>query len=325
MNPWSLGAIALLSLSAPLAAQSSPPVHTEEYQAEAGREPPAGALPEELAFRKDAWSRMTVPVRFSGRGPYRFMVDTGSDRTTISRQLAEQLRLPRGAPATLHSITSVSAVQTAKIPGLELGTRTLWLSDAPLLEESNMGADGILGTDSLKSDRVLFDFKAQTISILPGQKRLLPEEKGTIVVQGRRKNGRLILTRADADGVGLDLVVDTGAQISVGNEALRRALLARGQLRKLGQAELISVTGEKFVGDQLVIADLKVGGISMRGLPIVFGDAHAFKPLGLAKRPALLLGMNAMRSFERVSIDFQRKRLRVLLPPESKVDRFAMR
>jgi predicted aspartyl protease len=325
MNPWSFGAIALLSLAAPLAAQGVPPAHTDEFQAEAGGDPPDGALAEELAFRKDDWARMTVPVHFSGRGPYRFMVDTGSDRTTISRQLAQQLRLPPGSPAILHSITSASQVQTAKIPGMELGTRTLWLSDAPLLEAANMGADGILGTDSLKSDRVLFDFTTETISILPGAKRLLPEEKGTIVVQGRRKNGRLILTRADADGVPLDLVVDTGAQISVGNEALRRALLARGQLRKLGQAELISVTGEKLVGDQLLIADLKVGGIAMRGLPIVFGDAHAFKPLGLAKRPALLLGMNAMRSFERVSIDFKRKRLRVLLPPQSKLDRFAMR
>ena len=33
--------------------------------------------------------------------------------------------------------------------------------DAPALEASNIGADGMLGIDSLRSQRVLFDFKAQ--------------------------------------------------------------------------------------------------------------------------------------------------------------------
>jgi len=177
-----------------------------------------------------------------------------------------------------------------------------------------MGADGILGTDSLRSQRVLFDFKAQTVSLIPASEKLLPEERGTIVVQGRRKNGRLILTRATAEGVPLELVVDTGAQISMGNEALRRVLVRSGRLRSLGKAEMTSVTGETFVGEQLVVADLKVGDVEMRGLPIIFGDAHAFKPLGLANRPALLLGMNAISGFDKVSIDFQRKRLRLLLP-----------
>jgi predicted aspartyl protease len=314
MRTRSLYALAALSLAAPIAAQTVPFPHTEEFQAVQERDPPSAEDANDLAFKSDEYARMTVPVRLGAGGSYRFLIDTGADRTSISRQVAEKLKLPAGRPAILHSITSVSEVETAKVPAMELGRKTVWLSDAPLLERKNMGADGILGTDSLRSQRVLFDFKAQTVSLIPASEKLLPEERGTIVVQGRRKNGRLILTRATAEGIPLELVVDTGAQISVGNEALRRVLVRSGRLRSLGKAEMTSVTGETFVGEQLVVADLKVGDVEMRGLPIIFGDAHAFKPLGLANRPALLLGMNAISGFDKVSIDFQRKRLRLLLP-----------
>lgn len=314
MRTRSLCAVAALALAAPLAAQTVPSPHTEEFQAVQEREPANPDNQNDVAFKTDTYSRMTVPVHFAGRGSYRFMIDTGADRTSLSKQLAEKLNLPAGRPAILHSITSESEVATAKVPPIELGRKTLWLSDAPLLERAHMGADGILGTDSLRSQRVLFDFRAQTVSLVPATEKLLPEERGTIVVQGRRKNGRLILTRATAEGVPLELVVDTGAQISVGNEALRRSLVKSGRLRSLGKAEMTSVTGETFTGEQLIVADLKVGSVEMRGLPIIFGDAHAFKPLGLAKRPALLLGMNAISGFDKVSIDFQRKRLRLLLP-----------
>lgn len=320
MRTRSLCAVAALALTAPLAAQTVPFPHTEEFQAVQDRDAINTDNADNLAFKNDAYSRMTVPVRFQGRGSYRFMVDTGADRTSISRQLAQKLNLPAGRRAILHSITSVSEIETAKVPAMELGRKTVWVSDAPLLEQAHMGADGILGTDSLRSQRVLFDFKAQTVSLVAANDKLLPEERGTIVVQGRRKNGRLILTRATAEGVPLELVVDTGAQISVGNEALRRSLVRSGRLRSLGKAEMTSVTGETFVGEQLVVADLKVGDVEMRGLPIIFGDAHAFKPLGLAKRPALLLGMNAISGFDKVSIDFERKRLRLLLPARDSMD-----
>ena len=319
MRTRSLYAVAALALAAPIAAQTVPSPHTEEFQAVQERDPASSEDPNDIAFRSDEYERMTVPVRLGGRG-FRFMIDTGADRTSLSRQLAEKLKLPAGRRALLHSITSVSEVATAKVPAMELGRQTVWLSDAPLLERAHMGADGILGTDSLKSQRVLFDFKAQTVSIVSASEKLLPEERGTIVVQGRRKNGRLILTRATAEGVPLELVVDTGAQISVGNEALRRSLVRSGRLRSLGKAEMTSVTGETFVGEQLVVADLKVGGVEMRGLPIIFGDAHAFKPLGLHKKPALLFGMNAISGFDKVSIDFHRKRLRLLLPARDSMD-----
>lgn len=122
---------------------------------------------EDVRFKTERNDRMTVPVRLSGTGPYRFLVDTGSDRTAISRELAARLKLQAGDSALVHGIAGVSTVSTASVPDLQLTRRQVKVTDAPLLEGANMGADGILGVDSLRSQRVMFDFEAQTLSIVP--------------------------------------------------------------------------------------------------------------------------------------------------------------
>ena len=65
----------------------------------------------------------------------------------------------------------------------------------------------------------------------------------------------------------------------------------------------------------------------LKNLAIVFADAHTFKQLGFEKKPALLLGMNAMRSFKKVSIDFASRKLRVVVPEHSSLNdaRLALR
>jgi hypothetical protein len=58
----------------------------------------------------------------------------------------------------------------------------------------------------------------------------------------------------------------------------------------------------------------------MTNLAIVFAPAHTFKQLKLENRPAMLLGMNAIRAFKKVSIDFANRKFRVVLPEESQLD-----
>ena len=75
---------------------------------------------EDVRFRTDSGDRMTVPVRLSGTGPYRFLIDTGADRTAISAELAGRLNYAKGDVAALHSIAGVSRITTAVVPSLEL-------------------------------------------------------------------------------------------------------------------------------------------------------------------------------------------------------------
>ncbi len=278
----------------------------------------------DLGFKNDESSRMTVPVRLSGTGPYDFLVDTGSDRTTISRDLAHKLRLTPGEDTRLHSVTGSSNVSTAVIPLLEIRAKQVRDIDAPLLQSEHMGADGILGLDSVQSQRILFDFTARTLTIVPSSEPSVIIDKDTIVVSARRKNGRLVLTQAKANNKRLTVVVDTGSEISIGNQALKRHLLRRGLVVRSGPAELLSVTGERLMGEFAVIDALEIGGVRLEGLVVVIADSHAFHHLGLVRRPAMLLGMNALRGFDKVSIDFARKKLRLVLPQISAVDSAVM-
>jgi predicted aspartyl protease len=268
---------------------------------------------DDVKIRRDLTNRMTVPVTVDGSGPFRFMVDTGADRSAISSAMAAQLGLDTGEEASLHSLTGISTVRTATISNLQLSQKHFSIVDAPILEAENMGADGILGTDSLRSQRVVFDFQNNMMTIVPAEQQA-PKEDGTIVVTGKLRNGRLIVTNAVADGNVITVVLDTGAEVSIGNEALRRRLGNAGLVKSTGAIDLQSVTGQMLQGEYTFVKRLEVGDVNLANLAVVFADAHTFDKLGLGERPALLLGMNALRAFKKVSIDFANKKLRVILP-----------
>lgn len=312
-----LALAAALACSAPLYAQTA----TQKLDAVSGiPELDETTQTQDVQFDTGKDDRMTVSVKVGGAGPYRFLVDTGADRTAVSREMVSQLRLPSAGGVSLHSVSGISTVSTAHVRDLELTHPPEKAIDAAVLDRANMGADGIVGVDLLRSQRVQFDFEKKTMSIVPSATPDFNDERGTIVVRAKRKNGRLVVTDAVANDEPLTVVLDTGSQVSIGNRALRRRLLGDNLVNINQSVELESVTGQRIVGDYMFIKQLTIGGVGLTNLAVVFTDAHTFKQLGLDKRPALLLGMNAIRAFKKVSIDFASKKLRVVLPEHSALD-----
>src|SRR5689334_25111099 len=88
---------------------------------------------EDVAFKNDVADRMTVPVKLSGSGPYRFLVDTGADRTAISRQLAGKLNLQAGDRAEHNSVAGASSVFKAMLTDLQFSRKHVKMNEAPLL------------------------------------------------------------------------------------------------------------------------------------------------------------------------------------------------
>lgn len=311
-----------LALLAAAAAASSPLPSPPAYpvtRLEATSAPPVGtsANSEQIGLTTLPGDRMTVSVSLGDHGPFNFLVDTGADRTAVSNQLAERLNLPSGKGAVLHSVTGSSPVKTVSLRGLKVAARALPDITAPLLDAVHMQADGILGTDALRSALISFDFKAGLLSISPAARvARMPRDPDTIVVEGRRKAGRLIVTDADIDGLRLTVVIDTGAEVNIGNEALRRALGRRGVIADDGQINLVSVTGASLTADYKFIRRLEIGGLGLDHLGVAFADVHSFKVMGLHKRPALLLGMNALRAFDSVMIDLASRKIRFKMPEE---------
>lgn len=251
----------------------------------------------------DAHARMTVNVAIHGIGPYRFLIDTGSQRTVVSTALAGTLGLVQGPQVRVMGIAGVHNVATAQVESIDIGPRSFYDLTVPLLEGGNMGADGILGTDSLQHERVLLDFARNTIQI--GSARELGGRQGfEIVVQAKRKSGRLILTNATIDGVRVDVVIDTGASGSVGNLALQRALVHKARPRAMLRGTLSSVTGHDLPVELGMANKLELNGIAVTNVLVAYADAPAFGELKLNKRPAIFLGMRELRAFKRVAIDF---------------------
>jgi len=304
---WSLGAS--LALAAPAHAQHAAvganPLQTPAETGQLGNF-------QHIGFRIDQ-DRMTVSVRIDGQGPFRFLVDTGATRTVVSSALADRLALTIGPVARLHSTTGTSLVRTALVRRLELGPGRVRRVEAALLESPDMGADGIVGVDSLRSEKVIFDFRTRLISISPPTHRV-PDEQGTVVVRGKLRQGHLIVTSAAANRVPLTAILDTGSDITMGNAALRQALETQGRLGPAQRMTMKSVTGELLNGEAFHLRNVTVGGAVLHDLLILFAASPIFQRLELDDRPAILLGMNALRGFDQVTVDFPRKRLRMIVP-----------
>lgn len=308
--------VAVVALGTPAPATPAP-------RFEAVTDPAATYLPvapDTLVFAHDKYRRMTVPVTLAGMGPFRFLVDTGSDRSAISRELAAALLLPSGPRARLHSATGETGVGLTVMANLKLSHRAIERIDAPLLAAADIGADGILGIDALRGERLSFDFVGRTVSIATAARGTEVDDRDAIVVRAKRRDGRLVITDASAENQHVSVVVDTGSQYSFGNDALRRALGRRGALDLRGPVELVSVTGAILRGELAVIRDVKLGQTTIRGLAIVFADAHTFRQLNLDRRPAMLLGMSGLESFDRVSIDFASRKLRLVVSNDAPPD-----
>src|SRR5438270_712541 len=89
------------------------------------------------------------------------------------------------------------------------------------------------------------------------------------------------------DGLGPSrVIVDTGAQTSVGNTALRHALERHHKLPEPTPLTMISVTGGHVVADATVIRRIRLGDAYIQDMPIAFADVAPFKKLDLLGRPA---------------------------------------
>lgn len=263
-------------------------------------------------------TRLAVDVSIAGQGPYRFLIDSGADRTVIGEGLAARLALPDAGQATLHDTAGAHQVTTVRLDGLTIGSGSAGSILAPALPERFIGAQGMLGIDSLAGQRMSMDFDAQTITV---QDARLPEAdrdgSNDVVVTARRQHGQLIIAEARAADVRLYAVIASGADVTIANSALRDRIFAGRRPPEAQKIMLTSVTGETVQADLIYLPELRLGGLIAQNVPVAFADAPPFALFGLAERPALLLGTDLLRSFRRVSLDFRNRRVRFTLRSES--------
>jgi predicted aspartyl protease len=312
---------AAISLAAPAgkvaATQASSPNRPVTASPVTSRPLPPAVIDDTLAIggedikARKVDTRMTVEVRVNGRGPYRFVVDSGADSSVVGQAVARALQLPLGTPAMLNSMTGTSIVNRALVEELSLGPSTIRNLQLPVLLEKDLGADGLIGIDALVEQRLMMDFEKRVIKVEDARQ---PAQRldGEIVVTARRKRGQLILTQVRAGGLPVQAVVDTGSEVTIGNLALRDRLI-RGNRDKFVTLAVTGVTGVTSNLQLARVAELQLGDVVLRDVPIAFADVPPFALFGLSKQPALLLGSDLLETFRRVSLDFRRRKVRFQL------------
>ena len=302
-KPYLVPALAMLIICPPAAAQPVPV-----------NDPPT--VVRTVAANDD---RVSIPIHIDGRGPWNFIIDTGSQRTVISRNLADHLALPSRRQVTIVSMAGRSTARTVAVPHLGYGKETVDGIEAPVLEGDHLGAAGLLGLDSLHAKRLLLNFRTGRMEI--GASRRAWRDPDAIIVEAKRRKGQLILLHSDANGLKVNIILDTGTQLSVGNFALRDKLIRKKRAPAMSEVSLISVTGDRLTGQLGRIGKIRMGPIALTDLPVMFADAQPFRELGLSDKPTLLLGIQALKMFDRVAIDFGRGKIDFLMPDASAVGR----
>jgi hypothetical protein len=266
----------------------------------------------QIIAAREIRTRLTLAVHVNGAGPFQFVVDSGADGTVIGQRLASSLRLPTLGCFRLHGTAGATLVPAVHADSLRVGGSVLKSLSAPVLPEAAIGADGILGINALTGQRLKLDFDARTVTLEDaGHRQSAPAaEAGDIVVTARRQRGQLILAAASSANIKMLAVIDTGAELTVGNNALRKRVFGGRSGLEAHPVNLISVTGQAVVADLVVVPELTIGRLKLRDVPIAFADAPPFVLFGLSDTPAVLLGTDVLQNFKRITLDFRRRKVR---------------
>ncbi|WP_165186953.1 retroviral-like aspartic protease family protein [Caulobacter soli] len=290
--------------------QIAPPPPIAPVPAEA--EPPPVFLDTAL----DATDRMTVEVFISGQGPFAFVVDTGADRSALSTTLAAQLGLERGPDVMLHGVGGSALTPTAKVPLMLAGDSRLKDAELPVLAPERLGVDGLLGVDMLDNRNVIMDFRRKRLEVRRSTPltAAYPGVREVSVIADARF-GRLAIANARVSGVRCVAFIDSGSGASMGNMALAEAIKLRVRRRPepAMAVRLIGAAGEATVGELRIVRSIELGALRMSNLPLVLADLHIFDIWNLNSRPAVLLGVDVLKMFARVELDFGSDRVKFRL------------
>jgi predicted aspartyl protease len=279
-----------------------------------GPEDLSGALgePEPLfaaPTRLDRIGRVMTNVMVNGKGPFRFVIDTGASRSTLAPHLARALGLQHsvGRNVMLNGVTGVAEVPTVAVDSIEIGDLKFQNQDLPVIFTSIMGnADGILGVAGFHDQRIDVDFKRDRVSVVASNGRR-PHYSMVTARAHRNDNGLMIVDVRVGRRIKAKAVIDTGAERTLGNLALQNALNKNRRRKREPVAAVVhGATPDIADGDVQQIREATIGDMTLTNLEVIFADFHVFKLWGLHQEPALLVGMDMLGVLERLVIDYRR-------------------
>ena len=258
---------------------------------------------------RDRIGRVWVPVRINSRGPFRLVLDSGATHSAVTAQVATRLgiALDSRPPVMLRGVTGSTMAQAIDVKSIEFGD--LYLADAlvPIVPDAFGGADGLLGSQGLEDKRIYIDFRHDFINVSRSKNRRA--DAGFAVVPLQRDNVPLLVVQARVGNVRAKAIIDTGAQASIGNQALLEALARRYVARAPSVDEITGATGDMQRGSGFPVSPIEIGGLEIRDAHVTFGEMHIFSHWRLGEEPAILIGMDVLGLLDTLVIDYRRREI----------------
>jgi predicted aspartyl protease len=258
--------------------------------------------------RLDRIGRVMTQVMVNGKGPFKFVIDTGASRSTLAPHLARALNLQPsvGRNVMLNGVTGAAEVTTVAVESLDIGALRFEKQDLPVIFTSIMGnADGILGVAGFQDQRIDVDFKRDRVSVIASNGKR-PHYSMVTTRATRNVNGLMIVDVRVGRRVRAKAVIDTGAERTLGNIALQMAMNRNKKRKDPVSAVVHGATPDIADGEVQSIKEATIGDMTLTNLDVIFADFHVFKLWGLDQEPAMLIGMDMLGVLERLVIDYRR-------------------
>jgi hypothetical protein len=283
---------------------AAPPQHIEEVVVTAPE--PRFVAP----TTRDRIGRIWTPVLINGQGPYRLVLDTGASRSAVTQKVVDEVALPVNTSAVkLRGVTGVAVVSAVKADTLQYGELLVENATMPIVADAFGGADGVLGGEGMKDKRIQIEFLKDRISIVRSSGA--PAPPGFSVVPFKYALNRGMRVNVMVGPVRTTAVIDTGAQSTVGNLALRDALVRRRGKSDVYDDAIIGVTEDIQQATHVRIPSIVAGQMIVRNADILFSDLQIFDHWLLNSRPSLIIGMDVLGVLDTLIIDYKRSELQV--------------
>ena len=258
---------------------------------------------------RDRIGRIWAPVMINGKGPFRLVLDTGASHSAVISRVATNLGIPsQSEPILLRGVTGEALVPAIHVDRMEVGDLLIEPSTLPIVADAFGGAEGVLGREGLPDKRIFADFRHDRLVISRSHRE--HAGLGYSVIPLKLAHGGLLVADIYVGTVRTQAIIDTGGQRTVGNLALRQALMKHRPADAISE-EIIGVTLDVQRGDAMPAPTIQMGTLKLNNVQVAFGDMFLFEHLKLTRQPTLMIGMDVLGSFDVLVIDYKMRELQI--------------
>jgi len=258
------------------------------------------------AIRKDTAGRPVALININGQGPFRFIIDTGANRSVLSEALAARLGLNPAGESVVHSIDGSELARLVNLESLSFGSLHLSQGDTPVLDSPMLdGEQGLLGVDGMSGRLLHIDFAKRCVAIYDSAAQI--SMQGWMSAPAEMRFGTMLLVEGQIAGVRVNVLIDTGSDISLANEKFRDAL------RRVAARTIEYHGGRAFTFGRPIVLDqsvwtpaLRLGSTQVHGVTAYIGNFHIFDVWELQDEPTVLIGMDVLARSREMAIDYEK-------------------